>query len=169
MCLFQVDYTTHRRGEMVRLFHVFLRQTSSIMIDNKDIKDEGYLIVRKDVVLDLFVNCQPGVPAHWHLTQMQDAAEQSDLMRFLIFLHFLVLIYHNVGKHIWDAIWKHRKPVWFINVQDICEKIDGELVCVSMWVLWHMAEGTIRLESCGTEGVGHMEPTALNRHNTNLN
>lgn len=26
----------------------------------------------------------------------------------------------------------------------------------------------MRLESCGTEGVGHIQPTALNRHNTSL-
>lgn len=63
-CLFQVDFTTHRRGERVRICQVFLQQTLSIMIDNKHIKDEGYLIVRKDVALDLFVNCQPGVRQH---------------------------------------------------------------------------------------------------------
>lgn len=48
----------------MRIDHVFFRQTSFIKIDNKDIKDEGYLIVHKDVVLDLFVNCQPGVRQH---------------------------------------------------------------------------------------------------------
>ncbi len=154
---------------MVRIFPVFLWQTSSITINNKDIKDEGYLIVRKDVALDLFVNCLAwGTPAYWHLTQMQDAAEQSNLIRFLIFMHFLLLISHTVGKHIWDAIWKHNKHVWFMNVQDICEKIDCELVRMCTWVLRHMAEGTLILESCGTEGVGHIHPTALNRHNTSL-